>query len=139
MFSICIDLLLQTNVGNILISVNPFKQLPLYTPSIIDAYRRRGNRELEPHVYTIASDSYNNLFDGGNSTSQSIIISGESGAGKTEATKTCLQFLAETAGSVTHVEQKILLANPILEGFGNAKTVRNNNSSRFGKYIGMYL
>eukprot|EP00808_Paulinella_micropora_P018987 g73411.t1 len=124
---------IYTNVGTILISLNPYLRLPLYTPTVIDEYRYRGSRTLPPHVFLIADAAYNNLID--KSKGQSIVISGESGAGKTECTKQALQFLAEVAGSATNVEQKILQANPILESFGNAKTVRNNNSSRFGKYV----
>lgn len=124
---------IYTNVGNILISLNPYKRLPLYTPSIIDDYRRETVRELPPHVFQIANNAYCGVLE--KRAGQSIVISGESGAGKTECTKQCLQFLAEVAGSESSLEQKILLANPILESFGNAKTTRNNNSSRFGKYV----
>eukprot|EP00743_Colponemidia_sp_Colp-15_P007995 GILK01008660.1.p1 GENE.GILK01008660.1~~GILK01008660.1.p1 ORF type:complete len:2044 (+),score=493.00 GILK01008660.1:237-6368(+) len=124
---------IYSRVGTILISVNPFKQLPLYTPDIIDRYHKRGMREVPPHVYEVADSAFVSLNS--DSTSQSIIISGESGAGKTEATKQCLQYFAEVAGSTSGVEEKILLANPILEAFGNAKTLRNDNSSRFGKWI----
>jgi myosin heavy subunit len=128
---------IYTNVGTILISVNPYQQLSLYTPSVMDEYRNRGIKELSPHVFIIADNSYEKLIE--LKQDQSIIISGESGAGKTEATKQCLQYLAEIAGSESNVEQKILFANPILEAFGNAKTVRNNNSSRFGKFIEIFF
>lgn len=128
---------IYTYVGTILISLNPYKLLPLYTPTVIDSYRNRGNKDMPPHVYVIADDAFNGMVE--HNLSQSIIISGESGAGKTECTKQCLQYFAEVAGSSNNVEQKILQANPILEGFGNAKTVRNNNSSRFGKYVEIFF
>ncbi len=128
---------IYTNVGNILISVNPFQLLPIYSPEFLSRYGKRGMTVLEPHIYNIADAALRNLSS--EPMNQSIVISGESGSGKTEATKSCLQFLAETAESPTKVEQKILLANPILEAFGNAKTVRNNNSSRFGKYIEIFF
>eukprot|EP00466_Bigelowiella_natans_P001656 jgi/Bigna1/41654/e_gw1.55.12.1 len=131
---------IYTNVGSILIAVNPFKKLPLYTPTIIDKYAKRGNRILPPHVFHIASESYRNLLEGTTEkTAQSIVISGESGAGKTVCTKFCLKYLAEVADSEGGVEEKILLANPIMEAFGNAKTTRNNNSSRFGKYVEIFF
>eukprot|EP00468_Gymnochlora_sp_CCMP2014_P013783 CAMPEP_0167752288 /NCGR_PEP_ID=MMETSP0110_2-20121227/7052_1 /TAXON_ID=629695 /ORGANISM="Gymnochlora sp., Strain CCMP2014" /LENGTH=1575 /DNA_ID=CAMNT_0007637881 /DNA_START=440 /DNA_END=5167 /DNA_ORIENTATION=- len=131
---------IYTNVGTILIACNPFKRLPLYTPSIIDKYAKRGNRILPPHVFHTASEAYRNLLEGTTEkTGQSIVISGESGAGKTVCTKFCLKYLAEVADSEGGVEEKILLANPILEAFGNAKTTRNNNSSRFGKYVEIFF
>ena len=129
---------IYTNIGTILISINPFKRLPLYTPSMMETYYRSGgNKRLPPHIFGIADAAYKSMFY--DKRDQSILISGESGAGKTEATKQCLAFFAEVAGSENNVEQKIIQANPILEAFGNAKTVRNNNSSRFGKYMEIHF
>ncbi|GAB5366355.1 hypothetical protein AAMO2058_001136700 [Amorphochlora amoebiformis] len=124
-------------VGPILISCNPYKLLPLYTPAILNDYIKRDNRYLKPHVYAVANQAFRALVSHG--ASQSIVISGESGAGKTECTKQALQFLAEVAESSENIEQMILMANPVLEAFGNAKTVRNNNSSRFGKYLEVFF
>jgi ABC-type oligopeptide transport system ATPase subunit len=128
---------IYTNVGNILISVNPYKDLGLYTHAVTQRYINRGVEERDPHVYNTAYDAWIGLTEF--KMNQSIIISGESGAGKTEATKQCLKYLAATAGSVGGVEKKILQANPILEAFGNAKTLRNDNSSRFGKYMEIFF
>lgn len=137
----------DTNISSILVSMNPFKLLPLYTPAVLEEYRM-GTRDLPPHVFNIAYNAYNSMLI--DSMDQSVVIAGESGAGKSEATKLILQFLAEVStnsialdkgahiGSVnssTKLEQQLLAANPILEAFGNAKTLRNNNSSRFGKLI----
>jgi myosin heavy subunit len=130
----------MTNVGNILVSLNPFKDLEyLYTLDVVFQYHKwkLGDLELPPHVYQIADRAYKGLLS--DRKPQAIIISGESGAGKTVATKKCLQYFAEVAGSGTGMAEKILAANPILEAFGNAKTVRNNNSSRFGKWIEIYF
>lgn len=109
----------------------------MYTPSVLEEYVSGDNKHLAPHVYEIAKNAFSAMLD--TNVSQSIIISGESGAGKTECTKQCLQFIAESTGSENSVEQRLLSTNPILETFGNAKTVRNNNSSRFGKYIEIYF
>eukprot|EP01129_Flabellula_baltica_P014859 TRINITY_DN724_c0_g1_i1.p1 TRINITY_DN724_c0_g1~~TRINITY_DN724_c0_g1_i1.p1 ORF type:complete len:1451 (+),score=398.06 TRINITY_DN724_c0_g1_i1:96-4448(+) len=128
---------IYTRVGTILISVNPYEMLPLYTASKMDDYAHRGDRELPPHPFEIGDTCYKDLFE--DKVNQSILVSGESGAGKTEATKVILQFLAEVAGSESGVEQRILKSNPILEAFGNAKTIRNNNSSRFGKWIEIHF
>lgn len=123
---------IYTNIGTILVSINPYQMLPIYSIDTIRQYANKGNRKLKPHVYDIANAALGpcKLYN----ESQSILISGESGAGKTEATKQCLNFLAEVAGSEKNVEALILAANPILEAFGNAKTLRNDNSSRFGRF-----
>ncbi|KAG7282979.1 hypothetical protein CRUP_028496 [Coryphaenoides rupestris] len=117
----------QTYIGAVLISVNPFKQLPYFT-----------DREYEnpPHIYALADNMYRNMMI--DSEKQCVIISGESGAGKTVAAKYIMSYVSKVSGGgpkVQHVKDIILQSNPLLEAFGNAKTVRNNNSSRFGKYF----
>lgn len=111
---------------------------------MLEEYRHPEGKNLPPHVFDIARRAYHKIVSVG--TSQSVIICGESGSGKTECTKQILQFIAECAGSVINndrnsdpIEQRLLSTNPILETFGNAKTIKNNNSSRFGKYIEMYF
>ncbi|KAG5177395.1 myosin I, high molecular weight-Acanthamoeba sp [Tribonema minus] len=132
---------IYSNIGSILVSVNPFKALPLYTPQQIDMYKE-GPRGKPPHVFAVGHNAYYEMIN--ERKNQSIIITGESGAGKSEACKLVLQFIADlsanhsgksVADDDTGIEQQLLQANPILEAFGNAKTVRNNNSSRFGKLI----
>lgn len=123
---------IYTNIGSILVSVNPFKELQIYTPHILSKYKKV-IEDNDPHVYQVASIALHNLLK--DRQSQSVIISGESGSGKTEATKLILQYLGDTAGSKDGVEQQILQSNPILEAFGNCKTLRNKNSSRFGKWM----
>jgi myosin heavy subunit len=118
---------------SVLVSINPFKQLPIYTVNAMADFAHASPNRLDPpHTFAIANSAFLNMSKEG--TNQAILISGESGAGKTEATKQCFNFLAEVAGSDLQLEQKILNANPILEAFGNAKTLRNNNSSRFGRW-----
>uniref|UniRef100_A0A670JVE4 Myosin IE n=1 Tax=Podarcis muralis TaxID=64176 RepID=A0A670JVE4_PODMU len=125
-----------TYIGPVLISVNPFKQLPYFTDREIDMYQGAAQYENPPHIYALADNMYRNmLIDGEN---QCVIISGESGAGKTVAAKYIMGYISKVSGGgpkVQHVKEIILKSNPLLEAFGNAKTVRNNNSSRFGKYF----
>nr|XP_033779765.1 unconventional myosin-Ie-like isoform X2 [Geotrypetes seraphini] len=125
-----------TYIGPVLISVNPFKQLPYFTEREIEMYQGAAPYENPPHVYALADTMYRNmLIDGEN---QCVIISGESGAGKTVAAKYIMSYVSKVSGGgpkVQHVKDIILKSNPLLEAFGNAKTVRNNNSSRFGKYF----
>ena len=128
---------IYTSIGDIIISINPWKGLPLYTPEIIDQYAHHSGEKLPPHVFDTARRSYAEVVD--HQGKVSVLISGESGAGKTEATKQILTYLSEVAGGTSNIAAKLLAANPVLEAFGNAKTLRNNNSSRFGKYMQVYF
>ncbi|XXG73765.1 hypothetical protein AAC387_Pa07g2616 [Persea americana] len=129
---------IYTYTGNILIAVNPFRRLPhLYDVHMMQQYKGAPFGELSPHLFAVADTCYRAMIN--EQGSQSILVSGESGAGKTETTKMLMRYLAFMGGrSGTEgrtVEQQVLESNPVLEAFGNAKTVKNNNSSRFGKFV----
>ncbi|EEC66759.1 hypothetical protein OsI_33135 [Oryza sativa Indica Group] len=131
---------IYTYTGSILIAVNPFTRLPhLYNEYMMEQYKGVRLGELSPHVFAVADASYRAMVN--DSRSQSILVSGESGAGKTETTKFIMQYLTYVGGRAAiddrTVEQQVLESNPLLEAFGNAKTVRNDNSSRFGKFVEM--
>ncbi|XP_055514621.1 unconventional myosin-If-like [Leucoraja erinacea] len=125
-----------TYIGTVLISINPFKQMPYFTDREVEIYQGAAQYENPPHIYALTDNMYRNmLIDAEN---QCVIISGESGAGKTVAAKYIMGYVSKVSGGgskVQHVKDIILQSNPLLEAFGNAKTVRNNNSSRFGKYV----
>ncbi|CAI0448334.1 unnamed protein product [Linum tenue] len=129
---------IYTYTGSILIAVNPFTKLPhLYNVHMMEQYKGAPFGELSPHVFAVADASYRAMMS--ERRSQSILVSGESGAGKTETTKLIMQYLTyvggRAAGDDRTVEQQVLESNPLLEAFGNARTVRNDNSSRFGKFV----
>jgi len=127
---------IYTYIGTVVVSVNPYQKLPLYTSDIIEEYRSRNIYELPPHIYAISDEAYRSMRD--RNLDQCIIISGESGSGKTEASKVIMQYVAQVSGKgkeIDRVKEQLLQSNPVLEAFGNAKTLRNDNSSRFGKYM----
>ncbi|XP_022648625.1 myosin heavy chain, non-muscle-like isoform X1 [Varroa destructor] len=144
--------LIYTYSGLFCVVVNPYKKLPIYTDQLMEGYKGRKKQEVPPHIYAVADSSYRHMLQ--DKEDQSILCTGESGAGKTENTKKVIQYLAFVAApkprqsssasstlhsppaiNMTELERQLLQANPILEAFGNAKTVKNDNSSRFGKFI----
>ncbi|XP_076854557.1 unconventional myosin-Ih [Brachyhypopomus gauderio] len=128
--------LIYTYIGTLLISVNPYKELDIYSKRHMDLYMGVNFYELPPHIYALADNAYQNMLTEANN--HFILISGESGAGKTEATKKILQYYAVSCPSsalLDTVRDRMLMSNPVLESFGNAKTLKNDNSSRFGKYM----
>ncbi|XP_041843454.1 myosin-10 isoform X3 [Melanotaenia boesemani] len=142
--------LIYTYSGLFCVVVNPYKNLSIYTESIVEMYRGKKRHEMPPHIYAISEAAYRSMLQ--DREDQSILCTGESGAGKTENTKKVIQYLAHVASShksgtlgrnkeavqsmqYGELERQLLQANPILETFGNAKTVKNDNSSRFGKFI----
>ncbi|XP_071524555.1 unconventional myosin-IXb-like isoform X2 [Panulirus ornatus] len=127
---------IYTYVGSILIAVNPFKYYPIYNPKYVKLYQNHRLGELPPHIFAIADAAYHSMLK--QKRNQCIVISGESGSGKTESTLFLLHHLTMLSQKGSHgsgVEQTILSSGPVLEAFGNAKTAHNNNSSRFGKFI----
>ena len=154
--------IIYTNTGPILIAINPFQKLDIYDEKSVQKYRKQGearmssamSADLPPHVFYVADSAYRSLIEKASSgkANQSILVSGESGAGKTETTKFIMRYLADVTistiqtnqsstveslavESTVGIEQQVLQSNPILECFGNARTLRNDNSSRFGKFI----
>ncbi|XP_038616657.1 unconventional myosin-VI isoform X5 [Tachyglossus aculeatus] len=129
---------IYTYVANILIAVNPYFDIPkIYSSETIRKYQGKSLGTLPPHVFAIADKAFRDMKV--LKMSQSIIVSGESGAGKTENTKFVLRYLTESYGTGQDIDDRIVEANPLLEAFGNAKTVRNNNSSRFGKFVEIHF
>ncbi|VDK68475.1 unnamed protein product [Anisakis simplex] len=141
---------IYTYCGIVLVAINPYANCSqLYSDDVIQVYRGVGNqvRELDPHIYAVAEEAFFDLSE--YSRNQSIIVSGESGAGKTVSAKFVMRYFASVAGSPrkprkslvsgtheeTGIEKRVLASNPIMEAIGNAKTIRNDNSSRFGKFI----
>ncbi|XP_007421383.1 unconventional myosin-Ia-like isoform X2 [Python bivittatus] len=127
---------IYTYIGNVVISLNPYQPLPIYSAKTVEEYKNCNFFAVKPHIYAIADDAYRSLKD--QDRDQCILITGESGAGKTEASKLVMSYVAAVCGKgeeVNRVKEQLLQSNPVLEAFGNAKTIRNDNSSRFGKYM----
>uniref|UniRef100_A0A669EIK1 Myosin X n=1 Tax=Oreochromis niloticus TaxID=8128 RepID=A0A669EIK1_ORENI len=138
---------IYTYIGSILAAVNPYQPLPgLYDRPAVEMYSQRHLGEISPHIFAIANECYRSLWK--RLQNQCVLISGESGAGKTESTKLILKFLSamsqhslevSSRDKTSHVEEALLESSPIMEAFGNAKTVYNNNSSRFGKFVQLHF
>ncbi|KAI8483301.1 hypothetical protein Bbelb_389050 [Branchiostoma belcheri] len=132
---------IYTYVGDILVAVNPFKDVPIYTKEISDKYCGGLHSDHPPHIFATANDAYQGMLGklAAPPQDQCIVISGESGAGKTESTKLLIRQLLQLCQGTSQLEQQILQVNPLLEAFGNAQTLMNDNSSRFGKYIQLFF
>ncbi|KAM6302570.1 unconventional myosin-Vb [Podargus strigoides] len=126
---------IYTYCGIVLVAINPYEQLPIYEQDVIYAYSDQNTGDMDPHIFAVAEEAYKQMAR--DEKNQSIIVSGESGAGKTVSAKYAMRFFATVGGSAsdTSIEAKVLASSPIMEAIGNAKTTRNDNSSRFGKYI----
>ncbi|CAF3451696.1 unnamed protein product [Rotaria socialis] len=138
--------LIYTYSGLFCVAINPYKRLPIYTMKVVLMYRGKKRTEVPPHLYAISDNAYSNMLR--ERENQSMLITGESGAGKTENTKKVIQYFALVAAASAKkdegkktmtLEDQIVSANPVLEAYGNAKTTRNNNSSRFGKFIRIHF
>merc|ERR1712241_1582226 len=138
--------LIYTYSGLFCIVVNPYKRYPIYTGTVVKMYLGKRRNEVPPHLWAITETAYRNMLT--NAKDQSMLITGESGAGKTENTKKVISYLAAVAapkkkaagaGDKASLEDRIVATNPILESYGNAKTSRNDNSSRFGKFIRIHF
>uniref|UniRef100_A0A8B9JXH2 Myosin Ic, paralog a n=1 Tax=Astyanax mexicanus TaxID=7994 RepID=A0A8B9JXH2_ASTMX len=128
--------LIYTYIGSVLVSVNPYKELEIYSKQHMERYRGVNFYEISPHIFALADNSYRAVRT--ERKDQCILISGESGAGKTEASKKILQYyttMCPTRNNTHSIRERLLQSTPVLEAFGNAKTLRNDNSSRFGKYM----
>merc|ERR1712073_250052 len=138
-----INQLIYTYSGLFCIAINPYKRFPIYTLRTMELYVGKRRNECWPHIFAIAEGAYQGMMNSG--CNQSILITGESGAGKTENTKKVISYFATICSSGTRkegaasLEDKIVATNPVLEAWGNAKTVRNDNSSRFGKFIRIHF
>ncbi|KAM8780865.1 unconventional myosin-Vb isoform 1-T1 [Rhynchonycteris naso] len=126
---------IYTYCGIVLVAINPYEQLPIYGQDVIYAYSGQNMGDMDPHIFAVAEEAYKQMAR--DEKNQSIIVSGESGAGKTVSAKYAMRYFATVGGSAsdTNIEEKVLASSPIMEAIGNAKTTRNDNSSRFGKYI----
>jgi myosin heavy subunit len=125
--------IIYTNIGpSILVAVNPYKRLPIYTLDNLHSYTNHSHGQKPPHVFALADLIYRNMVQ--SNGDQSVVVSGESGSGKTESCRFLIQYLINITGDTSRVEKQLVRANHILESFGNACTERNNNSSRFGKF-----
>uniref|UniRef100_A0A665W069 Myosin VAb n=1 Tax=Echeneis naucrates TaxID=173247 RepID=A0A665W069_ECHNA len=127
--------LIYTYCGIVLVAINPYESLPIYEADIINAYSGQNMGDMDPHIFAVAEEAYKQMAR--DERNQSIIVSGESGAGKTVSAKYAMRYFATVscASTETNVEERVLASSPIMEALGNAKTTRNDNSSRFGKYI----
>ncbi|XP_041734564.1 unconventional myosin-Va isoform X2 [Coregonus clupeaformis] len=127
--------MIYTYCGIVLVAINPYESIPIYDHDIINAYSGQNMGDMDPHIFAVAEEAYKQMAR--DQRNQSIIVSGESGAGKTVSAKYAMRYFATVSGSSSeaNVEERVLASSPIMEAIGNAKTTRNDNSSRFGKYI----